>query len=260
MRAEWLLEACQVVTCTRIRRGIRTFIRQRSRCAKQKQSQCNWIDEYIMGILSVQDHQNLMMSTTCERQDMKNEVYSECSSVTEAVCDSWAMAKVLCTPGLVLAAVSSALSHSWVPVAEQPQLSQPVFGGDVLQPSDHICSPNRHQLQQVHGTPAHSVFVLGIDLTQVQNLALGLIELHEVYAGPLLKPVKVPLDGIPSLQYVNRSTQLGVIGKLAEGALSSTIHVANKDVKWFCSQYRPPRNAACHCLPLGHRAIDHIPK
>ncbi|KAK4830124.1 hypothetical protein QYF61_008551 [Mycteria americana] len=38
---------------------------------------------------------------------------------------------------------------------------------------------------------------LGIAPTQVQDLALGLVELHEVLTGPLLKPVKILLDGIP---------------------------------------------------------------
>lgn len=42
------------------------------------------------------------------------------------------------------------------------------------------------------------VFVLGIALTQEQNLVLGL-ELYEVGNGPPLKPVDVPQDGIPSL-------------------------------------------------------------
>jgi len=45
--------------------------------------------------------------------------------------------------------------------------------------------------------------------TQVQDLALGLVELHEVHMGP---PLKVPLDGIPSLQRVDHITQLGVSG------------------------------------------------
>ncbi|KAK4829379.1 hypothetical protein QYF61_003719, partial [Mycteria americana] len=67
---------------------------------------------------------------------------------------------------------------------------------------------------------AQPVFVLGIAPTHVQDLALGLAELHEVHTGPPLKPVKVPLDGIPPLQHVNRTTQLGVVGKRAEGALS----------------------------------------
>ncbi|GAB0186525.1 cAMP-dependent protein kinase inhibitor alpha [Grus japonensis] len=48
--------------------------------------------------------------------------------------------------------------------------------------------------------------------------------------GPPLKPVKIPLDGITSLQRVNRTTQLDVIGKLAEDALNPTVFVTNKDV------------------------------
>ena len=67
------------------------------------------------------------------------------------------------------------------------------------------------------------VFVLGIALIYVPDLALGLVELHEVCMGPPLKPVKVSLDGIPSLQHVDRTTQLGVVGKLAEGALNPTM-------------------------------------
>ena len=56
-----------------------------------------------------------------------------------------------------------------------------------------------------------------ISLTHVQDLALGLVELHEVCMRPPLKPVKVPLDGIPSLQRVDCTTQLGV-SELAEDA------------------------------------------
>ncbi|KAK4824031.1 hypothetical protein QYF61_009622 [Mycteria americana] len=84
------------------------------------------------------------------------------------------------------------------------------------------------------------VFVLGIALTHVQDLALGLAELHEVGTGPNLKPVKVPLDGTPSLQRVDCTTWLGVISKLAEGALSPTVYVIDKDVK-----------------QCRHQAVDH---
>jgi len=56
--------------------------------------------------------------------------------------------------------------------------------------------------------------VLGIALTHVQDLALGLIELHEARTGPPLQPVQVPLVGIPSLQRVKCTTQLGVITNL----------------------------------------------
>lgn len=37
---------------------------------------------------------------------------------------------------------------------------------------------------------AQSVFILGIAPTQVQDLALGVVELHEVCIGPSLEPVK----------------------------------------------------------------------
>ena len=55
------------------------------------------------------------------------------------------------------------------------------------------------------------VLIVGVALTQVQDLALGLVEPHEVHVGPLLEFVQVPLDGIPSLRRVNRATQLGVL-------------------------------------------------
>ncbi|KAK4821719.1 LOW QUALITY PROTEIN: hypothetical protein QYF61_000262 [Mycteria americana] len=179
--------------------------------------------------------------------------------------------------------------------AEQPQLSQAVFIGEVLQPSDHLHGPPLDSFQQVHvlltlgppelnavlqpgiwlafwaastdchimlsfsstNTPkaalnpfsAQPVFVLGIALTHVQDLALGLVDLHEVCMGP---PLLVPLDGMPSLQHVDRTTQLGVIGKLDEGALNPTVHVANKGVKQHQSQYRPLRSTTHHWSPLGH--------
>uniref|UniRef100_A0A8B9FQJ3 Inositol hexakisphosphate and diphosphoinositol-pentakisphosphate kinase n=1 Tax=Amazona collaria TaxID=241587 RepID=A0A8B9FQJ3_9PSIT len=56
-----------------------------------------------------------------------------------------------------------------------------------------------------------------------------MVKLHQVGISPPHKRVKVPLDGIPSLQCINRTTQLGLIGKLAEGALNPTVHVTHKD-------------------------------
>ncbi|KAK4816395.1 hypothetical protein QYF61_016712 [Mycteria americana] len=60
------------------------------------------------------------------------------------------------------------------------------------------------------------VLILRVAPTQVQDLVLGLVEPHEVHMGPLLKLVQVPLDDIPSLRYVNNTTQIGVIFKFAE--------------------------------------------
>ena len=46
---------------------------------------------------------------------------------------------------------------------------------------------------------AQLLSVLDIALTQMQDLALVLVELHVVEMGPSLKPVQVPLDSISSL-------------------------------------------------------------
>ena len=75
---------------------------------------------------------------------------------------------------------------------------------------------------------AQPVFIFGTALTQVQGIALDLDELHYVCMGPPLKPVQDSFDGIPSLQHVDRTMQLGVVFKFAEGALSSTVHVTTK--------------------------------
>ncbi|KAK4816919.1 hypothetical protein QYF61_024929 [Mycteria americana] len=77
--------------------------------------------------------------------------------------------------------------------AEQPQLSQPVLAGEVLQPSHHFRGPPLDPLQQLH--------VL---------LVLRAPELDAV--------LQVPLDDILSFWHVNCTTQLGVICKLAEDA------------------------------------------
>lgn len=68
--------------------------------------------------------------------------------------------------------------------------------------------------------------MFGIALTHVRDLALGLIEIHEVHTGLSFKPVEV----IPSLQCVNYTTQIGVFDKLAEDTIYPTAHVANKSV------------------------------
>ncbi|KAJ7425446.1 Geranylgeranyl transferase type-1 subunit beta [Willisornis vidua] len=59
---------------------------------------------------------------------------------------------------------------------------------------------------------------------------------EEETPGLPLKPVKVPLDCILSLQHVDSTTHIGVIGKLADGALSPTVRVSHKDVKQHQSQ------------------------
>ncbi|XP_048790014.1 uncharacterized protein LOC125688256 [Lagopus muta] len=103
------------------------------------------------------------------------------------------------------------------------------------------------------------VQVPGVLPAQMQNLALCRVEPHQVHPSPALQPVEVPLNGIPSFHRINRTTQLGVVSKLAEGALNSLIDVINKDVKEHRSQDRPLGDTTCYRPPPGHRAIDHHP-
>ena len=57
----------------------------------------------------------------------------------------------------------------------------------------------------------------------MQDPALGLVEPHAAGMVPPLQVIQVPLDAIPSLRRVDCSTQLGVTGKLAEGALDPAV-------------------------------------
>ena len=82
-------------------------------------------------------------------------------------------------------------------------------------------------LHSTHPFSNQPVFVPGIVSTHMQDLVLGLVELHKVCTDPPLKPVKVPLDGITSLQDIDHTTWLGVVGKFAEGVSSST----DKDIE-----------------------------
>ena len=58
-----------------------------------------------------------------------------------------------------------------------------------------------------------SLLIFEIALNQVQDLALGFVEFQKAHTIPHLKPIKVPLDGIPSLQCLNWTTRLGIIHK-----------------------------------------------
>ena len=73
--------------------------------------------------------------------------------------------------------------------------------------------------------------VMEVALTQVQDLAFGFVEPHEIHLGPLLKPVQVPLDGIPSFSFAGYTPQLGVLSKLTEGAHDLTVSVTDEDIK-----------------------------
>ncbi|KAK4818988.1 hypothetical protein QYF61_022819 [Mycteria americana] len=60
------------------------------------------------------------------------------------------------------------------------------------------------------------VVLHGVAMTQVQDLALGLVEPHTIDLGPSIQPVHIPLQRLPTLP----TLQLGVVCKLTEGALN----------------------------------------
>jgi len=80
----------------------------------------------------------------------------------------------------------------------------------------------------------------------VQDLGLRHVKAHEIHTGSLLELVQAPLDGILSLKYVNHTTQLGVIGKLAEGVLDPNTYLIDEDIKLYWSQYRQLRDTFYH--------------
>jgi len=63
------------------------------------------------------------------------------------------------------------------------------------------------------------VLIVRVFMIQMQDLALGLVDPHEVHIGPLLELVQVLLDGISSLRCVDCITQLDVICKFTKVSL-----------------------------------------
>ncbi|KAK4823743.1 hypothetical protein QYF61_006012 [Mycteria americana] len=67
----------------------------------------------------------------------------------------------------------------------------------------------------------------GVVVTQVQDLALGLVEPHTIGLSPLIQPVQIPLQSLPTLKQINTPAQLGVVCKLTEETSYNTQHSGN---------------------------------
>lgn len=90
--------------------------------------------------------------------------------------------------------------------------------------------------------------------TQVLDLVPDLVELNEVCLGPPLKPVKVPLDSIPSLQWKELcTTELGVLLRVQFISLSTLLTKMLNSASPSGNLW----NVTRHCSPLGPRALDH---
>ncbi|KAK4820465.1 LOW QUALITY PROTEIN: hypothetical protein QYF61_027747 [Mycteria americana] len=97
----------------------------------------------------------------------------------------------------------------------------------------------------------------GVVVTQVQDPALSLVEPHTVGLGPSIQPVQVPLQSLPLLKQINTPTQLGVVCKLAEGALDPFVQIIDKDIKQNWPQHRALGNTTCDRPPTGVNSVHH---
>ncbi|KAK4826855.1 hypothetical protein QYF61_011723 [Mycteria americana] len=160
--------------------------------------------------------------------------------------------------------------------AKQPQFPQPLLTRLVLQTLHQLPCPSLDTLQHlnvslvVRGPKLNTVFeaafqplfpkpvaLHGVVVTQVQDPALGLVEPHTIDLGPLIQPVQVPLQSLPTLKQINTPTQLGVICKLTEGALNPFVQIIDKDIKQDWPQHRALGNTTCDWLPTGVNSIHH---
>jgi len=73
-------------------------------------------------------------------------------------------------------------------------------------------------------------------VTEVQDLAFGLLEPYTVALGPSIQPVQIPLQSLPTLEQIDTPAQLGVICRLTEGARDALFHTIDKDVKQDLTQ------------------------
>lgn len=90
-----------------------------------------------------------------------------------------------------------------------------------------------------------------VPLPGIQDLPLGLSELHKVHMGLPLELIQVPLNGIPSLRRVNSMTQL-VVCKLAECAFPQSHCVIYEGSKQYWSHFGPWRGTTHYCFAFGH--------
>lgn len=74
--------------------------------------------------------------------------------------------------------------------------------------------------------------------TQVQDLVLWFVDLHQICAGPSLQPVEVSLNGSTTVWCLSHSSQVCIVA-LAERAVCPIVQVINGDVKQYLLWYEP---------------------
>lgn len=80
-------------------------------------------------------------------------------------------------------------------------------------------------------------------VAEVQDSALGPVELHPIGLSPVIQPVHIRSWGLPTFRQIDTAFQLGIICKLTEGVLSALILVINKDIEQNEPQNQPLEKA-----------------
>ena len=109
-------------------------------------------------------------------------------------------------------------------------------GQDVSSPPGHLGTLLAHvQLSIDQPTQVPFLFVViqsicpkpralhEVIVAKLQVPALSLIEHHRVHLSPVIQPIQIPLQGLPTLRQIDTTFQLGVICKLTEGTLNPLI-------------------------------------
>ncbi|KAK4831815.1 hypothetical protein QYF61_019245 [Mycteria americana] len=139
-----------------------------------------------------------------------------------------------------------------------PDTSQDAIG--FLDHLGSLCAHVHPAIDQPSQLSSHSSQVCsvhGVVVTQVQDLALGLVEPHTIGLSPWIQPVQVPLQSLPTLKKINTPAQLGVICKLTEGALNPLVQIIDKGIKQNWPQHRALGNTNCDWLPTGFNSVHH---
>ncbi|GAB0183390.1 mitochondrial enolase superfamily member 1 [Grus japonensis] len=97
----------------------------------------------------------------------------------------------------------------------------------------------------------------GVVVTDMQDLALGLVEPDTVGLGPLIHPVQISLQSLPTLKQINTPAQFGVICKLTEGALNPLVQIINKGLKQDWPQNYALGNTTRDQPPTGFNSVHH---
>ncbi|XP_048790623.1 uncharacterized protein LOC125688470 [Lagopus muta] len=85
----------------------------------------------------------------------------------------------------------------------------------------------------------------------MQDSTLAFVKPHPFFFCPALQPIQVLLNGNTAFRHVSQSSQLRIIGKLAEGGHYPLIKVIDEDVEQDRTQHRPLRNTASYRPPTG---------